>query len=306
MHQVNGEKALLPVRDAPTESSTAIANPRRTSRCGLRDISYAQNQLQQDLDELYAKSTHDKRSTRSELDGFMKLFERFLRDKESPIDWNRIQKLPSNAVTEYDSLKTPNPNKVHGMLDKLIVIKLNGGLGTSMGCNGPKSIIGVRNNLTFLDLTVQQIEHINITYNVNVPLVLMNSFNTHEEIRRLIRKYKGLRLEIFTFNQSCYPRLNRESLLPIAKSCNVYEDINAWYPPGHGDFYVSFYKSGLLTKFLEKGKSYCFLSNIDNLGATVDLNILNLLNPLATDGPEFVMEVTEKTRADVKGKFFVC
>lgn len=39
-----------------------------------------------------------------------------------------------------------------------MVVKLNGGLGTSMGCRGPKSVIQVRNELTFLDLTVQQIE----------------------------------------------------------------------------------------------------------------------------------------------------
>ena len=44
------------------------------------------------------------------------------------------------------------------MLNKLVVVKLNGGLGTSMGCQGPKSVIPVRNDLTFLDLTVQQIE----------------------------------------------------------------------------------------------------------------------------------------------------
>ncbi|XP_044730624.1 UTP--glucose-1-phosphate uridylyltransferase-like [Chrysoperla carnea] len=281
------------------EISTSLASPPRS--VGMRDISIAQNQLQQDLDELFSKSAKDKRSTKSELDGFMKLFERFLHDKESPIDWKRIQKLPNDAIMEYGALKTPNPNKIHGMLDKLVVIKLNGGLGTSMGCYGPKSVIPVRNNLTFLDLTVQQIEHINNTYNVNVPLVLMNSFNTHDDTRRVIRKYKGLRCEIYTFNQSCYPRLNRETLLPIAKTCNVFEDTDAWYPPGHGDFYISFYRSGLLKKFLEQGKTFCFLSNIDNLGAIVDLNILNLLNPISTNGPEFVMEVTDKTRADVKG-----
>ena len=44
------------------------------------------------------------------------------------------------------------------LLNKLVVLKLNGGLGTSMGCVGPKSLISVRNDSTFLDLTVQQIE----------------------------------------------------------------------------------------------------------------------------------------------------
>ena len=55
-------------------------------------------------------------------------------------------------------LPTPSTTQIRGLLDKLVVIKLNGGLGTSMGCQGPKSVISVRNDLTFLDLTVQQIE----------------------------------------------------------------------------------------------------------------------------------------------------
>lgn len=79
---------------------------------------------------------------------------------------------------------------------------------------------------------------------------------------------------------------------------------NRWYPPGHGDFYESFQNSGLLKEFLAQGREYCFLSNIDNLGATVDLKILNkLLHEKASNGDsiEFVMEVTDKTRADVKG-----
>jgi UDP-N-acetylglucosamine pyrophosphorylase len=57
-----------------------------------------------------------------------------------------------------------------------------------------------------------------------------------------------------------------------------------------------------------QGREYCFVSNIDNLGATVDLNILNLLlNPVDGNSTEFVMEVTDKTRADVKVRngFFV-
>ena len=67
----------------------------------------------------------------------------------------------------------------------------------------------------------------------------------------------------------------------------------SWYPPGHGNFYESFYNSGLLDKFINEGKEYCFLSNIDNLGATVDVNILNsLLNPApGQEEPEFLMEV---------------
>lgn len=90
--------------------------------------------------------------------------------------------------------------------------------------------------------------------------------------------------------------------MPIAKTGKVSDNLEAWYPPGHGDFYESFQNSGLLDKFIQQGKEYLFLSNIDNLGATVDLNILDLLmNPnKEMSRHEFVMEVTDKTRADVK------
>ena len=74
------------------------------------------------------------------------------------MSWDRIQKLPEGAVVDYGLLHTPTSDSIQGMLEKLVVVKLNGGLGTSMGCRGPKSIIPVRNDLTFLDLTVQQIE----------------------------------------------------------------------------------------------------------------------------------------------------
>ena len=71
-----------------------------------------------------------------------------------------------------------------------------------------------------------------------------------------------------------------------------------WYPPGHGDFYQAFSRSGLLDTFLAEGKEFCFISNMDNVGAGVDLSILEMC---LSGEQEFIMEVTEKTRADVKG-----
>lgn len=72
------------------------------------------------------------------------------------------------------------------------------------------------------------LQHLNKTYKANVPLVLMNSFNTDEDTQKIIRKYQGLQVEIYTFHQSCYPRINRDTLLPIAKDCNVHADIEAY------------------------------------------------------------------------------
>ncbi|RME66438.1 MAG: hypothetical protein D6790_00170, partial [Caldilineae bacterium] len=41
-------------------------------------------------------------------------------------------------------------------LGRLVVLKLNGGLGTSMGLTEPKSLLPVKNGLSFLDITVHQ------------------------------------------------------------------------------------------------------------------------------------------------------
>ncbi len=149
------------------------------------------------------------------------------------------------------------------------------------------------------------LKNINVAYDTNVPLVLMNSFNTDEETNKVINKYNHIRVKIYTFNQSRYPRLDRETLLPIARTAALNSNLEAWYPPGHGDLYEAFYNSGLLKMFLNEGKEYVFVSNSDNLGATVDFNILNFLvnPPNGNKPPEFLMEVTDKTRADVKVSF---
>ncbi|XP_077993275.1 UTP--glucose-1-phosphate uridylyltransferase-like [Glandiceps talaboti] len=256
-----------------------------------------------ELDKLKkTASVEEKEAMEKNLDGFYKLFCRYNQKKGPSVEWEKVSALSdeAEAIIPYTRLQnqTFEMKTAKKMLDKLVVIKLNGGLGTSMGCKGPKSIISVRNDLTFLDLTVEQIEHLNQKYSCDVPLVLMNSFNTDEDTKNIIPKYSS-RVQIFTFNQSWYPEINKETLLPITKDVN---DDKSWYPPGHGDIYESFYKSECFEKFRQQGKEYVFISNVDNLGATVDLNILSfLVNSDGVTNREFVMEVTNKTRADVKG-----
>jgi len=70
-------------------------------------------------------------------------------------------------------------------------------------------------------------QYLNKTYDVSVPLVLMNSFNTDEDTQKIVRKYKGLRVDIHTFNQSCFPRIQRDTYYPIAKTPDVKADIEA-------------------------------------------------------------------------------
>ena len=199
-------------------------------------------------------------------------------------------------IVAFKTLPAPAADATKVALSKLAVLKLNGGLGTTMGCVGPKSAIEVRDGMTFLDLTVRQIEYLNSNNDVSVPLILMNSFNTDDETKRIIQKYTGQQLKILTFNQSRFPRIEKESLLPLPK--DPVGKTGDWFPPGHGDLFESLVNSGTLDKLLAEGKEYLFVSNVDNLGATVDMTILN---HFVDSGAEFIMEVTNKTKADIKG-----
>jgi UTP--glucose-1-phosphate uridylyltransferase len=229
------------------------------------------------------------------MDSFFTLFRRYLDDKAkgNVIDWSRIAPPKADQVVEYADL--PNSQAVE-YLSKLAVIKLNGGLGTSMGCVGPKSVIEVRDGMSFLDLSVRQIEHLNRTYGVNVPFVLMNSFNTDSDTANIIKKYEGHNIDIITFNQSRFPRVVKDSLLPASKTAD--SQFSDWYPPGHGDVFESLYNSGKLQELLDRGIEILFLSNADNLGAVVDLRILQ---HMVDTKAEYIMELTNKTKADVKG-----
>ncbi|KAI9680984.1 MAG: UTP-glucose-1-phosphate uridylyltransferase [Trizodia sp. TS-e1964] len=241
------------------------------------------------------KDPKEKKKFETEMDNFFALFRRYLNDKSkgNTIEWDRIAPPKADQVVDYAKLAN---NESVEFLDKLAVVKLNGGLGTSMGCVGPKSVIEVRDGMSFLDLSVRQIEYLNRTYDVNVPFVLMNSFNTDHDTQNIIKKYEGHNIDIMTFNQSRYPRVLKDSLLPAPKT---FDSANSdWYPPGHGDVFESLYNSGVLDKLIDAGKEIIFLSNADNLGAVVDLRILQHM--VETES-EYIMELTDKTKADVKG-----
>ncbi|KUI62260.1 putative UTP--glucose-1-phosphate uridylyltransferase [Cytospora mali] len=237
----------------------------------------------------------EKKLFETEMDNFFSLFRRYLNDKAkgNAVNWDRIAPPAAGQVVDYEDLG--NSESVE-FLNKLAVLKLNGGLGTSMGCVGPKSVIEVRDGMSFLDLSVRQVEYLNRTYGVNVPFLLMNSFNTNDDTAAIIKKYEGHNVDILTFNQSRYPRIYKDSLLPVPKSFD--SPINEWYPPGHGDVFESLYNSGVLDQLIERGIEIIFLSNVDNLGAVVDLRILQHMMETKS---EYVMELTNKTKADVKG-----
>ncbi|XP_069500956.1 UTP--glucose-1-phosphate uridylyltransferase-like [Ambystoma mexicanum] len=258
-------------------------------------------------DLLKTDVTLEAQLLKRDMRGFLSVYQHFLKQTEPSLKWEKIQRPPEEMIQSYESIQTRAlPENITALLDQLVVLKLNGGLGTSMGCQGPKSLISVRNENTFLDLTVQQIEHLNELHGCDVPLVLMNSFHTDQETEDILKKYSHRRVQILTFTQSRFPRINKESRLPLARSLSMDgANAEAWYPPGHGDVYASLHRSGLLHRFLSQGRKFVFISNIDNLGATVDLHLLSEMakgsQAEAANPCEFIMEVTDKTQADIKG-----
>jgi UTP--glucose-1-phosphate uridylyltransferase len=226
---------------------------------------------------------------------FLNLVQKYKEGPSLIFDWESVKGPDPAKLPRYENLPTPSEEKKKEALRKLVVCKLNGGLGTSMGCSGPKSAITVREGKSFLDLIVKQITSLNHQWNISVPLVMMNSFSTFEETEKIIKGFRD-DLNISNFVQNKFPRLEIETLLPLEEEKY---GLGAWYPPGHGDVYNCIKNQGLIEEWLNQGKENLFISNSDNLGATVDSKIASFL--LEDNGPSFIMEVSDKTKADVKG-----
>ena len=203
---------------------------------------------------------------------------------------------PVGAIPDYEALDDRYAIAGEAVLDKVVMIKLNGGLGTSMGMNGPKSLLPVKEGLSFLDITVQQIQHMREKWNVGLPLVLMNSFATHEKTLQALAEYDNFEQTIpFGFVQHKVPKICKESMAPAYWPESPAKE---WNPPGHGDLYAAISTSGTLDQLLEGGYEYAFVSNSDNLGAVLDTEILGYF---AEERLPFLMEVAHRTRADRKG-----
>ena len=200
---------------------------------------------------------------------------------------------PAGDIDTFEQLPEADAGDV---LDRVAVIKLNGGLATSMGLRSPKSLVEAREGRTFLDIIVGQTLALRRRYGVRLPLVLMNSQATREETMRALRGYPELDVGLpLDFLQSMVPKLDAETLDPITWEKDASLE---WNPPGHGDVYPALRGSGMLDAMLDQGFFYAMISNADNLGATTEARI-----PAYMELGEipFLMEVVTGTEADRKG-----
>jgi UTP--glucose-1-phosphate uridylyltransferase len=204
---------------------------------------------------------------------------------------------PLADLPGLDELPEPPPSQARGVLDRVVVIKLNGGLGTGMGLSGPKSLLEVRPGTSFLDVLARQVLALRERYGARLPLVLMNSAATRGPSLEALRRYGGLRTPGVPpdFLQGREPKLRADDLQPVRWPADPELE---WCPPGHGDIYTALAASGMLDALLGAGLRYAFVSNSDNLGALADVRVAAWL---AAEQVPFALEAVRGTPADRKG-----
>lgn len=215
---------------------------------------------------------------------------------------NESSMLPESAIVPVTSLPsatdlaTPSADEQRRLLSRCGILKLNGGLGTSMGLEKAKSLLEVRPGITFLDLIVRQIVHFRDVTGANVRFLLLNSFSTSADTRAFLATHPELgAIEEIELLQNKTPKIDAATLAPAQWPAQPEAE---WCPPGHGDLYTVLHSSGALERLPAAGIDFLFVSNSDNLGATLDPKLLKWF---ADSGAPFAMEVTPRTPSDRKG-----
>jgi len=207
--------------------------------------------------------------------------------------------LPSDElepVADVATLQQLEDSDAASALGSLAVIKLNGGLATTMGLRSPKSLVEAREGRSFLEIIVGQTLALRERLGIGLPLLLMDSDATRDATLGALAAHPGLSGDLpVGFMQSMVPKLAADGLAPVSWP---EQPALEWCPPGHGDVYSALQRSGLLAALLERGASHAMIANADNLGATPDARIAAYME---REQIPFLMEVVEGTAADRKG-----
>ena len=196
-----------------------------------------------------------------------------------------------------EELPEPSASEARAALDGLVVLKLNGGLGTSMGLSGPKSALEVKPGRSFLDVIATQVLALRERHGARLPLLLMNSATTRPPSLEALARHPDLPVDGVPadFLQGREPKLDATTHEPVSWPADPGLE---WCPPGHGDLYVALAAGGVLDDLLAAGFRTLFVSNADNLGAIADARIAAWV---AAERVPFAMEVVRGTAADRKG-----
>ena len=209
---------------------------------------------------------------------------------------------PLADLPRLDELPSPSPGQARDVLDRLVIVKLNGGLGTSMGLEGPKSTLEVKPGANFLDVLARQVLALRERHSARLPLVLMNSAITRDPSLKVLDHDGDLSVPGVPrdFLQGREPKIRASDFEPVQWPADPELE---WCPPGHGDIYPALASSGTLDALLDAGLRYAFVSNSDNLGALADVRIAAWL---AAEQVPFALEAVRGTAADRKGGHLAC
>ena len=226
---------------------------------------------------------------------FVSAYERLASGAQAVVQTADLE--PVGDVPALADLTDVAADEMTTVLGGVALIKLNGGLATSMGLQQPKSLMEARDGHTFLDIIVGQSLHMRARHGVALPLVLMDSLATRESTLTALAGYRDLATDGLDpdFMQSMVPKLDAGTLAPVSWPAAPALE---WCPPGHGDVYGALRRSGMLTALRDRGIRYAMISNSDNLGAELDPRIP--AHMAAREIP-FLMEVVLGTEADRKG-----
>jgi UTP--glucose-1-phosphate uridylyltransferase len=229
---------------------------------------------------------------------FLSAYDRLTGGDEALIASDELE--PVGEIPALDSLPAVDGEEVGEVLSGVALIKLNGGLATSMGLQQPKSLMEARDGQSFLDIIIGQTLALRARHNVALPLVLMDSEATREPTLAALADHSEVATDGIDpdFLQSMIPKLDAETLEPVAwPSAPALE----WCPPGHGDVYGALRRSGMLDALRDRGIRYAMISNSDNLGAQLDPRVPAHMAGDGARGIPFLMEVVQGTEADRKG-----
>ncbi len=221
--------------------------------------------------------------------------------------WIREQDVEpvTDVPSFHDVYDTIDHDRAVAAFARTAFLKLNGGLGTSMGLSGAKSLLPVRRHkarqMRFIDIILGQVIMARHRLGVPLPLTLMDSFRTSRDTMRVVDRNRHFRQsdvprEIIQHQE---PKILESTGLPVDFPKNP--DLE-WCPPGHGDLFSTIWESGLLDALESRGLRYLFISNSDNLGARPSRT---LAQHFENTGAPVMVEVAVRTDADRKGGHLV-
>jgi UTP--glucose-1-phosphate uridylyltransferase len=175
---------------------------------------------------------------------------------------------------------------------KIAAVVLAGGMATRFG-GVVKAAVEVARGKTFLDLKLADIRASAARAHGRVPTHLMTSFATDADVSRMARAATSSEAPVETFAQFVSLRLEPNGALFHDSKGNV-----SPYAPGHGDLSFALRKSGTLSKLRAAGVEHIYVSNVDNLAATLDPAIIGAH---LQGGKPITVEVADKAKGDKGG-----